>query len=172
MVDRLQLPRVMAGPMKPGRRIVSAALALGVGACAHAKIPETSIDDTPENRAVLQLVEDYQTAVEALDADAVLALVSPSFYEDNGNTDSTDDYDYDGLKVDLRASFERTRAIQLVLRVDEIEVEEDTAYAELRYEYRAQNDYPSGLKWDTGSDRTRLQLVRTPDGPWRILSGI
>lgn len=162
----------MAKPMKPGGRIASWMLALGLGACAHAKIPETEIDDTPDNRAVLQLVEDYQNAMEALDADAVLALVSPSFYEDNGNTDSADDYDYDGLKTVLAESFERTRAMQLILRVDDIEVEEESAFAELRYEYRAQNDYPSGLKWDTGSDRTRLRLQKAPNGAWRIISGI
>jgi ketosteroid isomerase-like protein len=158
--------------MKRGGRIAGWWLALGLGACAHAKIPETNIDDTPENRAVLALVEDYQEAVEALDADAVLALVSPDFYEDNGNTDSSDDYGYEGLREALRESFDRTEAMQLILRVNAIEVEDDEAFAELQYEFRAHNDYPSGMKWDTGTDRTRLRLRRSPDGEWRIVSGI
>lgn len=162
----------MADPMKLGQRMAGWTLALGIGACAHAKIPETDIDDTPDNRAVLQLVEDYQEAVEALDAQAVLALVSPEFYEDNGNTDSSDDYGYEGLKESLQMSFERTKAMQLVLRVDAIEVEADEAFAELMYEYRAQNDYPSGMKWETGTDRTRLRLRKNPNGQWRIVSGI
>lgn len=155
------------------RHLLSALLFASLAsACAHAKIRNTDIDDTPENRDVLALVEEYKKAVESLDADAVLALVSPDFYEDNGNTDSADDYDFDGLKTNLRASFDRTKTMQLILRVDAVEVEKDTAYAEVYYEFRAHNEYPSGTKWDTGTDRTRLQLVRTPAGFWRIIAGI
>lgn len=147
-------------------------LALSLSACAHSKIGNTNIDDTEENREVLALIEDYKRAVESLDAEAVLALVSPEYYEDNGNTDSSDDYDYEGLKEALRQSFERTKAMQLILRVDAIEVMDDTGFAELYYEYRAHNDYPSGMKWDTGTDRTRLRVVRNPEGKWRIVAGL
>lgn len=147
-------------------------LATSLMACAHAKIRNTDIDDTQDNRDVLALVEEYKKAVESLDPDAVLALVSPDFYEDNGNTDSADDYDLKGLKSNLREMFGRTKTMQLVLRVDAVEVAKDSAFAELYYELRAHNEYPSGTKWDTASDRTRLQLVRAPGGPWRIVAGI
>lgn len=147
-------------------------LVVGLGACAHSKIRNTDIDDTDENREVLAFVEDYKRAVESLDADAVLSLVSPKFYEDNGNTDSSDDYDYNGLQTTLRESFGRTKTMQLILRVDAVEVENDAAFAELYYEYRAHNDYPSGTRWDTGTDRTRLMLERSPDGRWQIVSGL
>lgn len=139
--------------------------------CATGTIPGTQIEDTQDNRAVLEKVEEYKRAVEALDAEAVLALVSPRYYEDNGNTDAADDYDYKGLQVNLRKDFERTRAIQLVLRVDAVEVEEETAFAEVYYQIRAQNEYPSGIKWDTGSDRARLTFERR-DGNWLIISGL
>jgi hypothetical protein len=143
-----------------------------LGACAHAKIPRTDIDDTEENRAILEIVEEYKRAVEALDTDAVLALVSPRFYEDNGNTDADDDYDFDGLRQGLAEDFKRTKALQLDVRVDAIEVEEDgAAFAELYYQIRAQNEYPSGLKWETNSDRTRLRFERA-DGKWLIVAGL
>ncbi len=141
-------------------------------ACSHAKIPNTTIDDTPEHREVIALVEEYKKSVEALDAPAVLALVSPDYFEDNGNTDTADDYDYDGLRDSLETSFGRTRAMQLILRIDHVEVEQDTAFADLQYEYRAHNEYPSGMRWDTGSDRTRLSLRRDGFGQWRIISGL
>lgn len=162
----------MHRPMPIRGSILVATLALTLGACAHSKIPDTNIDDTEENREVLDLVERYHRAVEALDPDAVLSLVSRDFYEDNGNTDSSDDYDYYGLEEGLRDSFERTKRMQLVLRVDAVEVEEDDAFAELYYEFRAQNEYPSGLKWETGTDRTRLILVRAPGGDWKIRGGL
>lgn len=164
-------------PPSAGRRrrlpLAASLFALsGLAACAHGTIDATNIEDTEENRQVLSLVEAYQAAVESLDADAVLALVSPRFFEDNGNTDESDDYGFDGLASGLRASFERTKVMQLKMRVDAIEVDDDEAFAELRYEYRAQVEYPSGVQWDTGSDRTRLRLVRTPEADWRIVAGL
>ncbi len=143
----------------------------GVSACAHKTIPSTSIEDTEENREIFRLVRAYEQALESLDADAVLALVSPNFYENNGNTDDGDDYDFYGLKDNLARDFQRTRTLQLDLRVDAIEVEKDEAFAELFYRIRAQNEYPSGLKWETGSDRTRLRLERI-DGKWLIVAGL
>ncbi len=147
-------------------------VALGwLGACAHDKIPRTDIDDTDENREIYRLVQAYEQALENLDADALLALVSPNFYENNGNLDDEDDYDYYGLKDNLKVDFERTRTMQVEFRVDAIEVNEDQAYAEVFYQIRAQNEYPSGLKWETGADRTRLQLERI-DGKWLIVAGL
>lgn len=140
-------------------------------ACAHSKIPLTNIDDTPENREILALVEEYHKAVERRDAEALLAMVSPRFYEDNGNSDRSDDYDYDGLKETLAQDFDRTKAMQIELRIDDIKVEDDSAYAEVYYTYRAQNEYPSGLQWDTGSDRTRLRFERR-EGRWLIIAGL
>jgi hypothetical protein len=151
-------------------RVLSFAL-LFLGACAHSKISGTEIDDTPENREILSIVEEYHRAVERRDADAVLALVSPRFYEDNGNTDRADDYDFNGLKTTLSTDFARTKAMQLEIRVDDIQVEEDSAFAELFYTFRAQNEYPSGLQWDTGSDRTRIRFERR-DGKWLIVAGL
>jgi hypothetical protein len=143
-----------------------------IGACAHTKIPKTEIDDTPENREILNLVEEYTRAIEHRDASALLAMVSPRFYEDNGNTDRSDDYDYNGLRAALPEDFQRTKAMQLQIRVDDIKVDDDSAYAEVYYTYRAQNEYPSGLQWDTGSDRTRLRFEKQGDGKWLIVGGL
>lgn len=140
-------------------------------ACAHSKIPKTEIDDTPENREILGLVEEYTTAIEHRDAAALMAMVSTRYYEDNGNTDRSDDYDYNGLKSTLSEDFSRTKAMQLQVRVDKIQVEDEAAFAELYYVYRAHNEYPSGLQWDTGSDRTRLRFSRE-SGKWLIVGGL
>ena len=144
---------------------------LVTASCAHSVIPGTEISDTEENREILAIIDKYQRAIESLDANAVLALVSPRFYEDNGNSDSSDDYDFEGLKAHLQSDFERTRAIQLVVRVDMVEVEETSAFAELYYRIRAHNEYPAGMKWEEGSDRTRLQFERV-DNRWLIVAGL
>ena len=144
---------------------------LTFASCAHGTIPGTQIDDTRENREILALVDEYRRAIENLDADAVLALVSPRFYEDNGNTDSSDDYDFNGLRANLHSDFGRTRAIQLTVRVDAVEVEDNSAFAEFFYQIRAHNEYPAGPQWETGSDRTRLRFERVDDR-WLIVAGL
>lgn len=166
------LPVVLPTMRLPGIALV---LTLGLpvltSACAHSTIPGTEIEDTEANRAIIQIVEEYKNAVEAMDTDAILALVSPNFYENNGNIDESDDYDKAGLEKNLRANFERTKRIQLILRIDDVQVEEQSAYAELYYQIRAHNDYPAGEKWETGSDRTRITFERVDDR-WMIVAGL
>lgn len=144
-----------------------------VAACAHNKIPTTNIDDTEENRQILDLVRNYHRAVESRDAEAVLAMVSKRFYEDNGNTDRTDDYDYEQLRQSLPQDFERTKAMQLEIRVDEIVVEdeEQIAHAFIYYTVRGHAQFPTGTKWKTSTDRARLTFTREGD-QWKIISGL
>jgi hypothetical protein len=157
--------------MRPVRWFL--ALSLSAAACAHTKIPNTTIDDTPANREIKGIVESYKKAFEARDVEAILAMVSQRFYEENGNTDKSDDYDKNGLRKNLSDEFEKTKTAQLDVRLDEIVVDEDkgTAYATLYYTYRAQTEFPVGLKWKTGTDFTRLSFVRE-DGQWKIISGL
>ena len=80
--------------MRLGAVSLLAACAFVSAACAHSKIPGTEIDDTDENQELLGDIIAYTGAVESRDADAVFAMVSPRYVEDNGNTDLTDDYYY------------------------------------------------------------------------------
>jgi len=139
--------------------------------CAHSTIGDTEIKDTKENREILQVVREYRDALQSLDADAVLDLISPAYYESNANSSDDDDYDYRELAKTLHENFSRTRRIRVDVRVDMVEVDEDQAYAEVFYEIRAQNDYPSGLKWETRADRTRLRF-RREDGRWLLTAGL
>ncbi len=154
-------------------KVLLAFMALATSACAHSKIPRTSIDDTPENRAIIELVDRYKTAMESLDASAVLSLVSPRFYENNANSDDTDDYDFSGLEANLRQEFQKTRALKLDLRVDVVEVDQEagTAFAELYYQVRAHHEYPAGMQWETSADRTRLRFTKSGD-QWMIVGGL
>jgi hypothetical protein len=154
-------------------RSVLGMLALGIVGCAHDKIPLTNIDDTEENREILDVVKEYHKALESLDADALLHLVSPRYFEDNGNLESADDYDFEGLRKSLAEDFRRTRALKVDIRVDMVEVDEDAgkAWAELYYRIHAQNEYASGLKWESESDRTRLRFERV-ENKWLIIAGL
>ena len=146
-------------------------LALAVGGCAHQTIAGTTVEDSPENRAVIAVLEQYEKAMESLDADAVLALVATSYYETSGNTDASDDYDRRGLETSLREDFARTKAMTVDLRVEALEVEAESAAAECFFEFRAQVEYPAGVRWETGTDRTRIRLAREGKA-WKIVGGI
>jgi hypothetical protein len=153
-------------------RVLAFGAAAGlISSCVHSKIAGTNIDDTPDNHEIWSILETYQKAMESRDAEAVIALVSPRYYEDNGNSDRADDYDFNGLRTALPKDFSRTKALQLELRVDDIQVDDDKAFAEVYYTYRAQNEYPSGLQWDTGSDRTRFRFEKT-NGKWLLIGGL
>lgn len=142
-----------------------------MAACAHARIPNTSVDDTEENRTIYELLLTYERAIEARDTDAVLAMVSPQFYEDNGNTDKDDDYDLTGLKASLSDEFNKTKKIQVDMNVDAIQVEDAKAYAYVFFTLRARSEFPSGEKWKTASDRARIVFAQEDD-KWLIISGL
>jgi ketosteroid isomerase-like protein len=157
------------------RTILASAVlvAMWAGACAHATIPHTEIEDTPENRQILKIVESYHRALENRDADALVILLSPRYYEDNGNVDSQDDYDLEGLREGIIKDFERTQRIQLDMKVEDIVVndETETAFAYVLYSLKAQSDFPVGPKWKTSSDRARFEFERR-NNRWLIVSGI
>lgn len=155
------------------RAVLALALAGAPLACAHGKIPGTEVEDTDLNREILKLVEAYTRALESRDAEAILEMVSPRFFEDNGNTSRDDDYDYAGLEKTLREDFAKTKAIQMEVRVDRIEVDDDETRADafIMYTVRGHAELPSGSQWKTGTDRSRLRFERQ-GGKWMIISGI
>ena len=76
-------------------------LLLLVGGCARDVIPNTDVDDTSENRRVLEFVEKYRQAVEERDVNAMLSLASADYFDDFGTPAATDDVDFEGLRGKL-----------------------------------------------------------------------
>jgi hypothetical protein len=73
-------------------------------------VPGTDLPDTPEARAIVEVLERYRVAFKNADGDALLALASPSYYDDAGTPGSEDDIDRGGLA----ASLARRRDVHLV----------------------------------------------------------
>lgn len=77
-------------------------LALVVAAgCGSQQIPNTRVEDTAENREVIDFVEEYRTAVERRDTVKLLSLASHDYYDDMGTPGGEDDIDYEGLTQGL-----------------------------------------------------------------------
>jgi hypothetical protein len=149
----------------------SAVLAvLALSACAK-YLPNTEIRDTPDNRAIIATVDAYRKGFDTRNVDAVMALVSPSYYDDAGTVDPSDDVDYRALPQVLRDTFSRITNVRVEFGITEIVVNGDKAQADLFYDakYRVATPRQEIPKRDT--DIQRLIFVR--DGQtWKIVSGL
>lgn len=148
-----------------------ALMALTLVACSHRFIRGTRVEDTRENRELYDVIEDVRVGMEERNADRVLAHVSPKYFEDMGTTDQKDDYGYDQLKALLPQSFEATKEMTVAMDIHAINVEDDHAYADVRYASRARIELPSGTSWDTHREFNRIEFIRE-NGNWMIISGL
>jgi hypothetical protein len=78
--------------------------------CAHQNIPNTHVEDTSENREVIEFVEKYRKAVEDRDVGTLLGMSSRFYFDDMGTPAGEDDVDYDGLKLALERMREHVQA--------------------------------------------------------------
>ena len=146
--------------------------ALPLTGCAHTTIPGTSVPDRPDQRAIFDVLVKIRENFERRDPDALLALVSRRYFEDNGTPDPRDDYGYIELHDKLlHESMALAKEVYLSFEVYDIIVHGDSAVADVRYVTRTRLDFPSGRLWDNHRDFNRIDLSRE-DGNWRITGGL
>ena len=128
--------------------------------CKPDLLPGTNIEDTSDNRAVVEFVEEYRTVVESRSADAVLDLVAEDYFEDQGTATDEDDYGIEKLREDLDKHFQHADVIQLKVEVQHISYypEKELVHVYYRYLQRAHLKLPAGNQWVTDSDTNRLVL--------------
>jgi hypothetical protein len=140
--------------------------------CAKTFLPNTEVEDTTENRKVILFCEEYRHAVEDKNIGKLLALASPRYHEDGGNTRGEDDIDYDGLKQYLAGVFMKTTGIRYEIKYRKVTFREDN-HVLVVYQYAASYRLP-GVKqeeWRHTVADNQLELV--PDGDtFKILAGM
>jgi len=157
-----------------GTRLLVRALLLGslaLSACSARRIPGTEIDDTPDARAIVELVERYRQAAERRDAATVLALASPKYFDEAGTADPGDDVDYAQLAQRLPEDYARLTAVRLEISVRRVQVDGDKATAEVLYDGRYRVVTRQGEIAKQASDVQRMALAREA-GIWKFLSGL
>jgi hypothetical protein len=149
------------------------AVVLG-GACAHqGTIPETTVADTEENRAIWKTVEDYRQRLRDKNVEGLLVLASPKYFEDAGTPTAIDDYGYEGLKQILASRLARVRTpVRYDIQYRAITITGDKAEVEVylsgAFEVLAEN----GERYRRISDFHRFVLERAPNNKWKFLSGM
>ena len=152
------------------RVLFATAAALLLAGCARRFIPGTEIEDNEDTSAIVQLMEKYRQAVEARDTQALMALVSPQFHDNEGTSTPEDDLDYRSLPQALNDRFARITDVHLSIDVRNIDVQKDDATAVY---YWTMNWRMPGLsdKPQSASELKRMQFKRV-DRVWKIVSGI
>lgn len=96
-------------------------------------IPNTSVEDTPENRDVVSFLEEYRHAVEERNIHRLLDLASPLYLDDNGTPSGADDLDHDSLRERLATWRDRVLDVRYDIRYRRVTWEESQVFVEYRY---------------------------------------
>ncbi|QSQ18608.1 nuclear transport factor 2 family protein [Pyxidicoccus parkwayensis] len=140
-------------------------------ACAPKRIPGTELDDTPDVRAILDVMEKYRSGLENRDAAAIQALVTKDFREDAGTpSDPDDDLTAANLGPYLQNLFKALQSPKVELDVRRVQISENMAAA--IYYWKASWRMP-GLNPKPQRDSELEQMVFRREGDtWKIVSGI
>jgi len=150
------------------RRPLLPILALLAGSgCGPHRIPGTDLEDTGDTRAIIDTISRYNSALEARDANGILALVDPAFRDNAGTLTPDDDIDIQRLRTVLPQRLARLQDVAVRIEIKAIDVKGDLASAV----YTWVSQFKLGGKPMTESDIKRMELKREADG-WKILSGI
>jgi len=145
---------------------------MAAGACSPSLIPGTEIEDTPTNRVLMGQISQYRSAVERRDADAILAMVSPTYFDLRGHpSDPYWHWNYDRLKVELPVEFAKVKDVRLELQVRHITVDHDKAEVNYFFNEGFIKTMPSGDVADRKSDMNRMTFQYIGDR-WLITSGL
>jgi hypothetical protein len=145
---------------------------MGIVGFASHYITNTDVEDNDDNRRIIAFCERYRHAVEERNVPLLLQLASPSYYEDGGNVDASDDLDYSGLRTYLEGRFREARAIRYEIRYRDVR-KGDRQRVHVDYTYSASYKIPGakGDEWRHTVADNRIELVE--DGPsYRIVAGM
>ena len=139
--------------------------------CAHGKIPNTRVDDTNENREVLDFIEDYRLAVERRDTDSLLTMASQSYFDDMGTPGGHDDIDFQGLKAELDSFKTEVLAARYQISYRGVQYVENRVLVDVLYTGWFRVETPDGPQWRRRFEPHRLVLAREKR-EYKILSGM
>jgi ketosteroid isomerase-like protein len=142
-----------------------------LAACAPKRIPGTDIVDNSDTRAILQVMEQYRSALENRDAAAIQALVTQDFREDAGTpSEPDDDLTTANLGPYLENLFKQVQGTKVELDVRRVQVQKDVAAA--IYYWKASWRMPNLNTRPQRESELEQMVFRRENGRWKIYSGI
>lgn len=133
---------------------------------------EAVIYDTADNRAVLDVLNEYRQALVSKDFGTLNRLVSDDYYSNAGTTHTTtDNYGRGELDEIFELIAQHAQQVRYRIVVKELEVSNDRARVNFEYEYAFQYQIGDSEEWDAGVDVMQMDLVREGDR-WKITGGM
>jgi hypothetical protein len=116
-------------------------------ACQPPLIPNTDVEDTDDNRRVIEFCETYRKAVERRDIPRLMKMAHADYYENGGTIDTSDDMDRQQLEEYLETKFSDTRGIRYEIRYRRIGAgRHDVVYVDYTFsELQGQDGRGDGL---------------------------
>jgi hypothetical protein len=152
-------------------RSLAVVLALSAG-CSPSMIPGTEIPDNNENRELLKQVEIYRQAIERKDAQAVLDMVSVSYFDTRGHPDDPAfHWNYDKLKVELPERLAQVKDLRLEIVPRRIEIKKDRALVSYLFTQDFMAVLPTGEVAKHESELNRMEFQRV-NKKWLITRGL
>jgi len=156
------------------RSLLVLALSLLPLGCATQYIPNTDVEETELNRRVIEFCEQYRRAVELRNVGQLMKFADPSYYEDGGSVDTSDDHDYAGLKEFLEGQFRQAKAIRYEIRYRQVSPGRRNDSIFVDYTYTASYKVPTQMEgdvWRREVADNRLELVRSGES-FKIIAGM
>jgi len=145
------------------------ATALG---CAHSNIPNTRVEDTEQNREVVEFMEKYRMAVENRDVASLLGMASRDYFDDMGTPTGDDDVDYEGLRAGLQRIREEVLAARYQISYRAISyTSARKVLVDVLYTGWFKILTAEGTQWRRRLEPHRIVLARE-DNAYRIISGM
>lgn len=153
-------------------RFALATAVLG-GACAHGKkLAGTTVADTPENRAIVETVEEYRDKLVQRSVEGLLLLASPKYFEDGGTPRADDDYGYEGLRDVLVKQLARLKTLRFEIQYRNVLVAGRRAEVEAFVDGSFELVGETGNRYRRKSDYHRFVLERDDKDKWKFVSGM
>ena len=155
------------------RSAAFATVLLAALGCSKDLIPNTEVENTPENHEVIDFCEVYRIALEAKDFAKIVAMTADDYYEDGASPPGGDDYDRSGLQDRLAGRFARLEEVRYDIRYRRVVYFPDRV--EVYYSYYGRFQVAGAVddesRWFSEVGDNRLVLRRTPDG-YKIMNGL
>jgi hypothetical protein len=141
-------------------------------ACEPTLIPNTRVEDTGDNREVVEFIERYRQAVESRNVNALLSMASQNYFDDMGTPGGDDDIDFDGLQVGLNRLREEVIGARYQISYRAVTyVPDQRVLVDLLYTGWFRVNTADGPQWKRRLEPHRIVLAREDHG-YRIMSGM